>query len=67
VCSSDLNAGTVTLDEKMYAVVEPESGDTRVHPDLAGATDPELATASRGPGRRGQLLLPAKVATCRRG
>lgn len=36
------NAGRVTLEERMFATVEPESGDTRAHPDLADATDPEL-------------------------
>ncbi|MDJ0764248.1 MAG: SEC-C metal-binding domain-containing protein [Myxococcota bacterium] len=31
-----------TLDEKMMAVVDPDSGDTRAHPDMPDATDPML-------------------------
>jgi len=40
------HAGTalphVTLDEKMIAIVDPDSGETTPHPDLPDATDPAL-------------------------
>jgi len=41
-----LPAGTdpprVTLEEKMIAIVDPDSGETTAHPDLPEATDPAL-------------------------
>lgn len=37
-----LPAGTVTLEEKMIAIVDPDSGETKAHPDLPDATNPAL-------------------------
>lgn len=31
-----------TLEEKMIAIVDPDSGETKAHPDLPDATDPAL-------------------------
>ena len=36
------NAGRVTLEEKMVAIVDPDSGETKAHPDLPDTTDPAL-------------------------
>jgi hypothetical protein len=32
----------VALEEKMFAIVDPDSGETKAHPDLLDATDPDL-------------------------
>jgi hypothetical protein len=41
-----LHAGTapprVTLEEKMIAIVDPDSGETTAHPELPDAIDPAL-------------------------
>jgi len=34
--------GRTTLGEKMIAIVDPDSGETKAHPDLPDATDPAL-------------------------
>lgn len=34
--------GRITLDEGMMAIVDPDSGDTKAHPDMPDATDPVL-------------------------
>jgi hypothetical protein len=36
------NTGLVTLEEKMIGIVDPDSGETRAHPDLPDATDPAI-------------------------
>ncbi len=36
------NPGRVTLEEKMIAIVDPDSGETKAHPDLPDASDPAL-------------------------
>ena len=35
-------SGQTTLDEKMMAIVDPDSGETQAHPDMPDATDPVL-------------------------
>jgi SEC-C motif len=34
--------GQTMLDEKMMAIVDPDSGETKAHPDMPDVTDPEL-------------------------
>ena len=37
-----MDPGRTTPDAKMSAIVDPDSGETKAHPDLPDATDPAL-------------------------
>ena len=39
---AEADRACATLEEKMIAIVDPDSGETRAHPDFADATDPAL-------------------------